>query len=55
MPDGIPIFIYSPLSAITGSSLAALLAGFNPKNIPTKTEKTKEITQAFQLIISALD
>jgi hypothetical protein len=43
---------YSPLNAITGSSFAALLAGFNPKKIPTKTEKAKAIMQAFVFYLS---
>ena len=46
---------YSPLNAITGSSFAARLAGFSPKKIPTNTENTNEIMQAFVLIISAFD
>ena len=35
-----------PASASTGSSLLAFMAGLSPKKIPTKTLKTKEITQA---------
>ncbi len=46
---------YSPLKATTGSSFAARLAGFSPKNIPTNTEKPKAIRQAFVFTINALD
>ena len=47
------VFFYE-LNASTGSNFAALNAGFNPKNIPTKTEKTKEIIQASKLITKAI-
>ena len=40
---------YSPARARTGSSFAALAAGFRPKKIPTKTEKMNEMMQASQL------
>lgn len=41
------LVIYSPLKAITGSSFAARLAGFNPKKIPVITLKINETKQAF--------
>ena len=46
------IFVYSPAKAKTGSSFAALAAGFMPKKIPTKTENTNEIAHAPVLTIN---
>ena len=39
---------YSYLKASIGSSFAALLAGYNPKNIPTADEKAKAINTTFK-------